>query len=203
MSNHCCPTPEPGEIDTSYRKTLWIVLAINVVMFMVEMVAGLVADSVSLQADALDFLGDAANYGISLFVLNKSMRMKAHSALLKAASMLLFGVWVLGQAAYQAINGALPTAEIMGVVGFIALFANIACFMMLSRHSREDSNRQSVWLCSRNDAIGNLAVLLAALAVYFTDSHWPDWIVAIIISFLALSAASKIARTAMRELRKK
>lgn len=199
MSDHCCPTPETGIGDTSYRKTLWIVLLINAAMFIAEVIAGLAAGSVSLQADALDFLGDAGNYGISLYVLGKSLRVRANSALIKSASMLVFGLWVLGQALYKIITGTLPEAEVMGVIGFIALAANLFSFYLLSRHSREDSNRQSAWLCTRNDSIGNIAVLFAAGAVYFTQSHWPDLLVALIMAYLAISSAWKIMRKALAE----
>ena len=199
MSDHCCPTPETGIGDASYRKTLWIVLLINAAMFIAEVIAGLAAGSVSLQADALDFLGDAANYGISLYVIGKSLRVRANSALIKSVSMLVFGLWVLGQALYKIIAGTLPEAEVMGVIGFIALAANLFSFYLLSRHSREDSNRQSAWLCTRNDAIGNIAVLFAAGAVYFTQSHWPDLLVALIMAYLAISSAWQITRKALTE----
>jgi cation diffusion facilitator family transporter len=199
MNDHCCPTPEAAVSDAPYRKTLWIVLLINAAMFVAEVIAGLAAGSVSLQADALDFLGDAANYGISLYVLGKSVRVRANSALIKSASMLVFGFWVLWQSLYKIIAGTLPEAEVMGVVGLIALAANLFSFYLLSCHSREDSNRQSAWLCTRNDAIGNIAVLFAAGAVYFTRSHWPDLLVALIMAYLAITSAWQIMRKALVE----
>lgn len=197
MNHHCCPTPKTN--DAPYRRTLWIVLAVNAGMFALELVAGVAAGSVSLQADALDFLGDAASYGISLWALGKSLRARANTALIKSATMLAFGLWVLGQTLYKAFTGTLPEAEVMGAVGFVALAANVLSFYLLSRHSREDSNRQSVWLCSRNDAVGNVAVMLAAGAVYITGSHWPDLLVALIMAYLAITAAIRIIRTALRE----
>ncbi len=187
--------------DIAYRKTLWIVLFINTVMFIAEIISGLAAGSVSLQADAIDFLGDAANYGIALYVLSKSVRLKAYSSLIKSLTMFVFGLWVIIQAVYKLITEITPQAEIMGVIGFLALAANMYCFYLLSRHSRDDSNRKSVWLCSRNDAIGNIAVILAALATYYTTSHWPDLIVAAIMAALAITSAYQVSKQAYREIK--
>ena len=198
----CCnvPSGQSAPTDQAYRKVLWICLVINAVMFGVEIVSGLASGSVSLQADALDFLGDAANYGISLYVLGKAVRVRAYSSLAKSGTMLVFGVWVLAQAVYKIISGVPPVAEVMGVVGFIALASNMFCFYMLSRHARDDSNRMSVWLCSRNDSIGNIAVMLAAVATYYTASYWPDLLVAAVLAWLAIAGSYRITRKAIHEL---
>jgi cation diffusion facilitator family transporter len=202
MSLDCCsPEQSIKTNDNVYRKTLWVVLVINAVMFFVEIISGIAAGSVSLQADSLDFLGDAANYGVALYVLTKSLRLKAYSALAKSFTMFGFGLWVITQAVYKMITGIPPQSEIMGVISIFALAANMLCFYLLSRHSREDSNRKSVWLCSRNDAIGNIAVMLAAAATHYTLSHWPDLIVALMMALLAISSAWQVAKHALNEIR--
>jgi Co/Zn/Cd efflux system component len=170
-------------------------------MFGVEISAGLVAQSVALQADALDFLGDAATYGITLFVLGMSLRWRAAAALLKGVSMGLFGVFVLGAAIYHIIGGTLPGAGIMGSVGFAALVANVICALMLIGFREGDANMRSVWLCSRNDAIGNVAVMAAAAGVFATDTGWPDVGVAALMAALAFTASWQVTRQALRELR--
>ena len=141
---------------------LWAALAINAVMFVIEVSAGLGAASLSLQADSLDFLGDAANYGVALFVLGLPLRWRATTALLKAAAMALFGLWIFAQAADQALHPGLPSAAVMSGIGMLALAANLACALLLYRHRFGDSNRRAVWLCTRNDAFGNIAVIAAA-----------------------------------------
>jgi Co/Zn/Cd efflux system component len=183
------------------RRVLFIALAINAGMFGVEISAGLVAQSVALQADALDFLGDAATYGITLFVLGMSLRWRAAAALLKGVSMGLFGVFVLGAAIYHIIGGTLPGAGIMGSVGFAALVANVICALMLIGFREGDANMRSVWLCSRNDAIGNVAVMAAAAGVFATDTGWPDVGVAALMAALAFTASWQVTRQALRELR--
>jgi Co/Zn/Cd efflux system component len=174
MSAHCCShdhhEPPGPVIDDVYRRVLWVALAVNAGMFVVEIAAGLAAGSVSLQADAIDFLGDAGNYVVSLAVLGLALRWRARAALLKGATMGLFGLWVIGNAAFQAVRGTLPGAEVMGAVGLLALAANVGVAVMLFRHRGGDANRRSVWLCSRNDAIANIAVLLAALGVFGTGT---------------------------------
>ncbi|MFW6028200.1 MAG: cation transporter, partial [bacterium] len=152
--HHQCETSAAQVRDARYRKVLWAALAINGVMFAAEMVAGLAAGSASLQADALDFLGDAANYGISLFVVGLALRYRAMASLVKGASMGLFGLWVIGMTTWHAISGTLPHAATMGAVGFAALLANAAVFAILWAYRAGDSNMRSVWLCSRNDVIG-------------------------------------------------
>lgn len=183
------------------RRVLIIVLIVNAAMFGVEIVAGIAAQSVSLQADALDFLGDAATYGITLFVLTMSLRWRAGTALLKGVSMGLFGVFVLVMAVWQAIDGTLPGFEVMGAVGFAALAANVFCALMLIRFREGDSNMRSVWLCSRNDAISNVAVMIAAAGVFASDTGWPDIAVAVVMAGLALTASWQVIRHALRELR--
>jgi Co/Zn/Cd efflux system component len=203
MSAHCCShhPPEDRQHDMRYRRVLWAVLGINIAMFLVEVVAGLTAGSVSLQADALDFLGDAGNYGISLFVVGMALRYRAYAALAKGASMALFGVWVIGATIWHALNGTLPDAVTMGGVGFAALAANALCLGLLWAYKAGDSNMRSVWLCSRNDVLGNLAVLLAALGVFGTGTGWPDVIVAAVMAVLALQGAMVVIRQAAGELR--
>jgi Co/Zn/Cd efflux system component len=172
---------------------LWAVLLINAVMFMAEIVAGLMAGSASLQADALDFLADTANYGISLLVAGLGKAHRARAALAKGSTMGLFGLWVLISALAHAVHGTVPTAETMGVVGLAALTANAVSFALLWAYRGGDSNMRSVWLCSRNDVLGNLAVLLAALGVFRTGSGWPDVSVAVIMGSLALQGAFVVA----------
>lgn len=196
----CCPAPPPSA-SPDYRRVLWIALAVNAVMFAVEAGAGLAAGSVSLQADALDFLGDAANYGLSLSVLSLGLVWRARAALVKGISMGLFGIWVVGAAAMNVVGDALPHAATMGVVGFVALIANVGVALMLYRYREGDANMRSVWLCTRNDAIGNAAVMVAALGVVGTGTLWPDIAVAAVMASLALSASFETIRAARRELR--
>ncbi len=190
-----------GAPDPGFRRALWIVLAINAVMFGVEMISGLFAHSVSLQADALDFLGDSANYILTLMVLSMSMRWRSSAALVKGATMGLFGLWVIGQAAWNLYYGALPGAFVMGSVGFLALVANVASAGLLYTFRSGNANMRSVWLCSRNDAIGNVAVMLAAGGVFSLGSAWPDLLVALVMAGLALSSSVLIIRQATGELR--
>ena len=173
-------------------RVLWIVLAINALMFLVEGAAGLVAHSTALLADSLDMLGDALVYGFSLFVLARSMRWQASAALVKGAFMLVFGLGVLGEAVFKMFNPVLPGAEMMGVVGAVALAANAVCFGLLYRHRSDNLNMSSTWLCSRNDLIANGGVLLAAGTTYLVASRWPDIIVGCVIAvlFLVLPIAS-------------
>lgn len=204
MSAHCC-SHDHGHWDprgdARYRRVLWAVLAINAAMFLVEIAAGLTAGSVSLQADALDFLADAGNYGISLFVVGMALQYRARAALVKGATMGLFGVWVIGATIWHAVGGTLPDAATMGAVGFAALLANAAVFAMLWAYREGDSNMRSVWVCSRNDVIGNFAVMLAALGVFGTGTGWPDVIVAAVMGSLALQGAWVVMRQASGELR--
>src|SRR5262245_42570236 len=166
MADCCCTPPllnlgRPGG-TAAFRRVLWAVLGINALMFVVEVGAGVAAGSASLQADALDFLGDAANYGISLLVVGMALRYRASAALAKGASMGLFGLWVIGTVIWHAYHGTLPSAVTMGAIGFVALAANAASFGLLWAHRHGDANMRSAWICTRNDVLGNLAVLLAA-----------------------------------------
>lgn len=184
-----------------YRAILWVVLAINAVMFLVEIIAGLAAGSAALQADALDFFADAANYGISLFVLGMSLRWRAGAALVKGASMGVFGLWVIGSVVWHALHGTVPDWSAMGIVGMVALLANAICLGLLYAWRDGDANMRSVWICSRNDVIANTAVLAAALGVFGTGTGWPDIIVAAVMAGLAIHGAGIILRQALAELR--
>ena len=188
-------------VSADYKRRLWIVIALNAAMFVVEMAAGQLARSQALQADALDFLGDALTYGISLAVIGASLRVRSNAALLKAVSLLVMGWWVFGSTLWRVFYVAVPEAQIMGVVGVMALAANLASVALLVRYKDGDANVRSVWLCSRNDAIGNVAVMLAALGVWGAATGWPDLIVAGIMATLFLSSAFQIIRQALAERR--
>lgn len=188
-------------LTPGFRRALWAVIAINGSMFVIEITAGALAGSRALQADALDFLGDTATYAISLFVLGMSLRARATAALLKGASLAVMGLWVLGSTVYQVLVLGLPRAEVMGVVGLLALAANLGSVMLLLRYRNGDANVRSVWLCSRNDAIGNLAVLAAALGVWLSGTAWPDLVVAAAMAALFLWSALHIVRQALEERR--
>lgn len=201
MSHSCCPLPESQpHNDPRWRRVLWLALAINAAMFAVEMVAAFAADSRALQADSLDFLGDAANYAISLAVAGMTLAWRARAALAKAATMLAFGVWVLGSAIHGSLAGANPQAETMGTIGGLALAANVLVALMLFRYRSGDANMRSVWVCSRNDALGNIAVLGAALGVFGTGQAWPDLAVAAIMAGLAIWGSLEVFRQARQEL---
>jgi Co/Zn/Cd efflux system component len=189
------------QMDARYRRVLWAVLALNAAMFAVEIGAGVAAGSASLQADALDFLGDAANYGISLFVIGMALRMRAFAALGKGISMGLFGLWVIGTVVWHVIHGTLPNAVAMGAVGFAALAVNAASFALLWAYRGGDANMRSAWICTRNDVVGNLAVLAAAAGVFGTGTGWPDVLVATIMAGLALQGAWTVIRQSLGELR--
>jgi len=205
MSARCCghqhqdPGSDPDR-QAAHRWVLWSVLATNAIMFVIEIGAGLAAGSAALQADALDFLGDASNYAISLFVVGMALRYRAAAALAKGATMALFGIWVLGITAGHAFTGTLPHAVTMGGIGLAALLANATSFWLLWRHRKRDANMRSAWICTRNDVLGNLAVLLAALGVFGTATGWPDVIVASVMAMLALQGAVVIIRQAKFEL---
>ncbi|MBI2994564.1 MAG: cation transporter [Gammaproteobacteria bacterium] len=180
--------------------TLRLVLLVNAAMFVVELASGLLAGSVALLADSLDMLGDALVYGFSLYVVARGPLWKAQAAVAKAVVMGLFGVFVFGQLVYKLLYPQLPTVETMGGVGALALVANGVCFAMLWRHRAEDINMRSVWLCSRNDLIANVSVLLAALAVWMTLSPWPDIVVGALICAVFLRSAFLVAGEARAEL---
>jgi len=191
-----------GPVDDGYRRVLWIALAVNAAMFAVEIVAGLTAGSAALKADALDFFADAANYAISLFAIGLAGLWTSRAALLKGACMAAFGIYVLGDTALKLATGAVPEPLTMGIVGVVALAANGGVAALLYRHRSGDANRRSVWLCSRNDAIGNVAVLLAASGVFASGTGWPDFVVAAVMAGLALTSARSIIFHALDELRR-
>ena len=202
MAGCGCNDIEPFDGSSSaFKRTLWAVLAINAAMFVVEMAAGVFAGSQALKADALDFLGDTVTYGLSLLVIGMPLAWRARAALFKGLSLGFMGLWVLGSTLYHVFILGVPKAEVMGVVGFLALAANLVCVMLLLRFRDGDANVRSVWLCSRNDAIGNVAVVIAASGVWATASAWPDLIVAAIMASLFLWSAVQIVRHARTELR--
>jgi Co/Zn/Cd efflux system component len=201
-TDYCDHCHQPDrQRDAAYRRVLWLVLFINTAMFAVEIGAGLAAGSASLQADALDFLGDAANYGISLFVVGLALRYRAMAALGKGATMMTFGIWVLAVIGWHIYHGTLPQAFTMGAVGLAALGANAASFGLLWAFRSGDANMRSAWICTRNDVLGNAAVLLAALGVFGTETGWPDVAVAAIMAALALQGAAVVIRQSLGELR--
>jgi len=197
----CSGNPNFDGVDPTYKRILWIVIAINAVMFFIEMSAGKLAGSQALQADALDFMGDALTYGLSLAVIGMSMKVRSTAALLKGFSLLLMGLWVFGSTVYQVLILGVPKAEIMGTIGFLALAANITSVLLLMKYKDGDANVRSVWLCSRNDAIGNVAVMIASAAVWITVTAWPDLIVAVIMAGLFLRSAQLILVQAWEEYR--
>ena len=196
----CCDVKFDGA-SRAYKRVLWIVIAINALMFAVEMAAGVAAGSMALKADALDFLGDTLTYTITLLVIGQSLRRRASAALLKGASLAAMGIWVLGSTVYQVLVLGVPNEMVMGVVGALAFAANVASALLLIKYRDGDSNVRSVWLCSRNDAIGNLAVIVAAAGVFVTGTGWPDLAVAAVMAALFLHSATRIARQALGELR--
>ncbi len=187
--------------DADWRRAVWIALIVNAAMFGVEIFAGVTAHSAALKADALDFLGDCANYAISLGVTGLALAWRARAAMLKGATLFALGVWVIGSTGYAAVAGTLPRAETMGIIGGLALAANVAVALMLYRFRSGEANMRSVWICSRNDAIGNLAVVAAAFGVFGTGSGWPDLVVAAILATLGISGGIQIMRHAASELR--
>jgi len=196
MAGCCDSAPAIGQ----QRRVLVTVLAINLVMFVVEIGAGWRAESLALQADALDFLGDSVNYAIALFVLGRSLVWRAGTAFAKGAVMFAFGIFLAGASVYHALAGSAPEAQVMGVIGSLALVANLACALMLFGFRGGDANLRAVWLCSRNDAIGNLAVLAAAAAVYLSGTAWPDLLVGLGMAALAIWTGLSVMRQARAEL---
>jgi len=187
--------------DAGYRRILWAALGINAVMFLVEIVASFVAGSMSLRADALDFLGDAANYAVALAVVGLSLQWRAGAALLKGGVMGLFGFWVAGSTVYNAIAATVPKAELMGIIGLLALAANLCVAILLYRYRQGDSQAMSVWLCTRNDCIVNIAVMIAGAGVWASQTPWPDIAVAAVVATLGITSAIRISRQALREIR--
>jgi Co/Zn/Cd efflux system component len=196
----CAADEQPSNNDPIWRRALWIALAINVGMFAIEIVAGVAGHSHALQADALDFLGDAANYAISLGVAGLALVWRAKAALLKGATLALLGAYILASTLWAVWHGIMPRAETMAAIGFAALVANGAVALMLFRFRTGDANMRSVWICSRNDAIGNAAVIAAAFGVFGTRTMWPDLAVAAIMAALGLWGGAQIIHQAWREL---
>ena len=201
MSDACCAVAATPAVDPRYRRVLWIALFLNVLMFAVELFSSWSADSVSLLADSIDFFGDAGNYALSLAVLGLAASARTKAAVFKAACMGAFGVFVLAKALWSLGSGVAPEATTMGLIGFAALVVNGSVAWMLYRYRTGDANMRSVWLCSRNDALGNIAVMLAALGVFGTGSAWPDLLVAAVIASLALTGAWAVMRQARSEFR--
>lgn len=198
----CCEEKTFDGVSDTYKRALIIVIVLNGMMFFVEIFAGILAHSQALQADALDFLGDTATYTISLLVIGKSLQVRSTAALFKGVSLSIIGVWVLGSTIYRVFVTGVPEAFTMGTVAFLALLVNLVSVIILMRYRDGDANVRSVWLCSRNDAIGNVAVIIAASGVWASQSAWPDLIVAFIMASLFLSSASQIIRQALSEKRK-
>lgn len=199
----CCSCasekPDPNR-DPRWRRALWIALAVNATMFVAEIVAGVAGGSKALQADALDFLGDSANYAISLGVVGMAIAWRARAALIKGGTLLAMGTYVAITTLVALWQGRLPHAEVMGVVGIVALLANGGVALMLFRWRTGDANMRSVWICSRNDVLGNLAVVLAAAGVFGTGTRWPDLIVAGVMAALGIWGGAQIIRRARRDL---
>jgi len=204
MAGHCCHANDDAKAinDKRWRRALWTALVVNASMFALEMFAGVAADSRALLADALDFFADAANYAISLAVAGMALAWRARAALFKGVTLLALGVWVLVSTASAAYAGTLPHAETMGVIGVMALIANVVVALLLYRFRSGDANMRSVWICSRNDAIGNVAVVAAAAGVFGTGTAWPDLLVAAILATLGISGGLQIIAQARGELRR-
>jgi Co/Zn/Cd efflux system component len=196
----CASSRAVANEDPKWRRALWIALVVNAGMFAAEIVAGLAAGSSALQADALDFLGDSINYGIAIGVVGLGLAWRARAALVKGIGLVALGLWVIGSTVWYAVSGTLPRAEVMGVVGLAALLANGGVALMLYRFRDGDANMRSVWICSRNDAIGNLAVLAAALGVFGSGTGWPDFAVAAIMAGLSIHGGLEIVRHARTDI---
>ena len=196
-----CSGPEPQQPDPRFRKALWFALWVNLAMFFVEGVASLQSGSVSLMADAIDFFGDGANYVLSLSVLSMGMLWRGRAAMVKGITMTVFGFAVLGRAVWVMQAGITPEPLTMGAIGLLALIANVVVAATLFKFRQGDSDMRSVWLCSRNDAIANLAVMAAALGVFGTGSAWPDLAVATIMAVLAVTAGVSVVKHARADIR--
>ncbi len=203
MASDCCDSQchTSAAVPPRYRRALWVALVVNLAMFGVEIIAGLSADSAALLADAVDFFGDAANYGVSLFALTLAATWRSRTALAKGITMAVFSVFVLGQAIWHLVHATVPDARVMVGISILALLTNGGVAVMLYAFRAGDANMRSVWLCSRNDAIGNLAVMLAAVGVFGASAGWPDVLVAFGMAALGLSSGISIIRQARQELR--
>jgi len=202
MAADCCGSDVKFDgLSADYMRRLWLVIAINAAMFLVEMGAGALAGSQALKADALDFLGDSATYGISLAVVGASVHARSWAAIGRAASLSAMALWVLGTTAYHVLIAGVPHAEVMGTIGVLALLANVGSVLILMRYKDGDANVRSVWLCSRNDAIGNVAVMAAAVAVWLTQTRWPDLAVAALMAALFFYSSARILKQSIDEMR--
>lgn len=202
MSAACGHDHAPFDgMSETYKRRLWLVIGINAAMFAVEMTAGQLARSQALQADALDFFADAVTYGISLAVIGASLKTRSMAAAAKGVSLFLMGLWVFGSTIWRVFQGGVPEAPVMGMIGFLALAANVASVLLLMSYKDGDANVRSVWLCSRNDAIGNVIVMIAAVGVWGTATAWPDLIVAGIMAGLFLSSSVQILSQSLAEWR--
>ena len=202
MSAGCCGNDVRFDgMSAAYKRALWAVIAINGTMFLAELGAGFFAGSQALKADALDFLGDTFTYALTLFVIGMPLLWRARAALLKGLTLGAMGLWVLGSTAYHVLVLGVPQAEVMGVVGFLALTANLTSVLLLLKYRNGDANVRSVWLCSRNDAIGNLAVILAAGGVWASGAAWPHLLCGGVMASLFLWSSAQIVRQARHELK--
>ncbi len=197
----CAPPAPDGEALGPYRRALWFALVVNAAMFVVEILGAMQADALSLLADAIDFFGDSANYLVSLVVLGASIQWRAGTALIKGLFMAGFGVFIIIKVMMNWVAGTVPEPATMGVIGMIALAANLTVTVVLFRFRDGDSNRRAVWLCTRNDSLSNIAVVLAAIGVFGTGQNWPDLIVAAVMAGLALSSSRAVIGQALRELK--
>ncbi|GEO97865.1 cation transporter [Methylobacterium haplocladii] len=199
----CCSAGVPvfDGVDPRYKAILWTVIGINGAMFVTELAAGQLAGSQALKADALDFLADTVTYGLSLAVIGASLALRSKAALFKGLSLFLMALWVFGSTVYQTMVLGLPKAEVMGLIGVMALAANLGSVFLLRHYKDGDANVRSVWLCSRNDAFGNVVVMVAALGVWGSSSAWPDLAVAAVMAGIFLTSSVQILRQAWAEHR--
>jgi Co/Zn/Cd efflux system component len=202
MGDPCCQAKacELSKLKKQQAKVLWAVMSINIVMFVTEFGAGVQADSLSLTGDSLDMLGDALVYASSLYVINKSVKAQAGAAFLKGLIMFLFAIGVFARACYQLFTGASPDAPIMSIVGAVALLANLLCLLLLTRHRNDNLNMSSVWICSRNDIIANISVLIASALVSLTHSILPDLAVGLLLTFMFAKSAGQVLAQSWRAI---
>ena len=196
----CYENIDVANLKANQRRVLTIVLGINVVMFFGEIVGGIVAHSTALLADSLDMLGDALSYGLSIYAINRGMRWKAGAALVKGFIMMVFGLGVLVEAIVKSFMVVLPSAHVMGGIGVLALAANLVCLLMLTPHKNDDVNLRSTWVCSRNDIIANVGLLVAAGAVVLFHSKWPDILVGLCVAIVFLTSALSVLKESLSEL---
>jgi len=202
VAEDCCQkkSSELEKLNQQQSQVLWVVLAVNAGMFVVELLWGIRSSSLSLTGDSLDMLGDAIAYGSSLYVINRGRKSLAKSALLKGMIMFLSAVAVLARATYQAFSSTTPEFQVMSIVGTLALCANVFCLFLLTRHRNDNINMSSVWLCSRNDIIANVSVLLAAGLVFLTGSSWPDLVIGLLLTAVFAQSAGRVLFRAWQEL---